>query len=651
MKNDTDVKANVAWKNAEVPIVIGVSAHRNIRFEHCERIKRQVGEFIDGIKRLCPHSPIVMLTGLAAGGDTWCAEVAVEKGVKLMLALPDDEKEYVNDTDFPLDGKDKYHALKTGNTVAEFVVGDMEKVPHSENDRDYKFRQQAIYVATNCHVLLALWDGTDAPDKRSECGTNAAVGFALKHNYYEPNGMEFCPANDGSVVWVFSPRETGTYGEMTDRAVKYLVPTSRLDGPSAAYYTAYDSMPERMTDMLLRTDRFNADYLEYCAKQKTAEPIKETDCLLGMREYTDGSASSRKVHDCCKIASALSGDCKKKNLHALMLLALAGTALILAFMVYDQLAFGWTSWLCLSVFALLIVVYAAVRAVQKRGRSGDRKAGAGKTAFDVHARFVEYRALAEALRVQYYFLLFGLDDGVGRYMAWSQKSSLAWVKKAVAAVSLGGVKPAWTDEKLRDCYKELSLPPDSRMIKNNGDDEKSVFVNRMFGRWVGHSKHMPHFDDNGQIGYHLINIQKKREKIKRRDAVKTVVIAATVLIYLALFVCELIPAVDMSRPLFWVVDMRMLFKSVLSVFTAATFLVSYYYDKQSLDQIIFDSYNMVGLYGTAIDRANEIYRTFEKRSDCDAALESLVRELAREQLAENAAWVAYNRGDNIELPV
>ena len=66
---------------------------------------------------------------------------------------------------------------------------------------------------------------------------------------------------------------------------------------------------------------------------------------------------------------------------------------------------------------------------------------------------------------------------------------------------------------------------------------------------------------------------------------------------------------------------------------------------------MLDSYNMVGLYGAAIDRANEIYRTFDKKSDCDAALESLVRELAREQLTENSAWTAYNRGDNIELPL
>ncbi len=650
MKNNIDVKSNAKWKNAEVPIVIGVSAHRNIRFEHQDRIKRQIGEFIDEIKRLCPHSPIVMLTGLAAGGDMWCAEVAVEKGVKLMLALPDDEKEYVNDGDFPLDGKDKYYSLKNGNTVGEFTVGDMENVAHSENDRDYKFRQQAIYVATNCHVLLALWDGTDATDKRSECGTNAAVGFALKHNYYEPNGMEFRPASDGAVAWIFSPRENGTYGEIADRAVRYLVPTSRLDGGrDGEYYAAHDTMPERMTDILLRTDRFNADRSEYCAKPKAQKPIKETDYLLGKREYDDGSEISRKIHDCCKTASTLSADCKKKNLRALMLLALSGTALMLAFMVYDQLAFPWTSWLCLSTLGALAVVYFAVRVAQKKRKLGDRKTGS--VVFNTHSRSVEYRALAEALRVQYYVTLFGLNDGVGRYMAWSQKSSLAWVRKAVAAVSLGTSKPAWTDEKLRAYYKSLSLPSETRMIKNNGDDEKSVFVNRMFGKWVGHSKYLPDYKNNGQIGYHLKNIQAKREKIKRRDAVKTTAIVATALTYLALFVCELIPAVDMTRPLLWVIDVRMLLKSVLSVFAAAAFLISYYYDKQSLDRILFDSYGMVGLYGMAIDRANEIYRTFDKRSDCDAALESLVRELAREHMVENSAWVAYNRGDNIELPL
>ncbi len=649
MENTDDANTNSVWKNAQAPIVIGVTAHRNIRFEHCDRIKRQVGEFIDEIKLLCPNSPIVMLTGLAMGGDMWCAEVAVEKGVKLMLALPDDEKTYVNEIDFPLDGKDKYHALKKAGAADTFVVCDMEKVAHADGDRDYKFRQQAIYVATNCHVLLALWDGANATDKRSECGTNAAVGFALKHNYYEPNGMEFDPINDGAVAWIYSPRENRASGENTDRAVKYLVPKSRLDGGNdGKYYDSYDKMPEQISEILLRTDRFNADCREYSAKQKP-RTIQEKEYLLGSREYADGSDKSRKIHDCCKVASALSADCKKKNLRALMSLALTGTALILAFMVYDQLAFVWTSWVCLSAVALLIGVYAAVRVAQKTGRLGKRRSG--KISFDAHTRFVEYRALAEALRVQYYIVLFGSDDGAGRYIAWSQKSSMAWVRKAVAAASLGTSRPAWTYEKLREFYKSADMPMETRTIKNNGDDEKSVFVNRLFGKWVGHSKHEPHYHANGQIGYHLKNIQTKREKIKRRDVVKTTVIAATVTTYLALFLCELIPAVDMQYRLFWVVDMRMLFKSILSVFTAAAFLISYYYDKQAIDQTVFDSYNMVGLYGAAIDRANEIYRTFDKKSDCDAALESLVRELAREQLTENSAWTAYNRGDNIELPL
>ena len=684
------IKKNVFWKNAEIPIIIGVSAHRNIRKEHEDRVKRQVREVLENIRELCPHSPIRMVSGLAYGGDMLCARVAAELGIELVVALPFAEEEYVNEVDFPRGSDREYFELRNGgNTVDCFVVPDMAKVEHSPTDRDYLFRQQSIYVATNSHVLLALWDGTDATEYRSECGTNAAVGFALKQNYYQQNGMEFCPAPDGAVIKIFSPRDTRTYGEISeaDTAIKYLLPRDLVrevdddvikhmqkasdderekrnaveqrtqdtrdvgeEKPrrKAAYYAETTEMPRRLKDVFWHTDRYNKDYLEYCAKLKSEQSPRSGDFLMERVEYDNCSPKCRAIHDCHSISSALSSRNKKRNLHALMLLATIGMLLLLSFMVYDQLSFLWTVAVCLGMVVVLVLAYVFAYTGERKGGNAKRKVY-GRIKFDVHSRFIEYRALSEAMRVQYYMALYGISESVCRYFTWSHKSIMPWVRKAVIALSVGSSAPIWENPVMAEHYEKSETAP--KIIDSPRTDAQGVFENKMLGKWAGQSKYIMDKNDNGQLGYHLQNISDKSKSIKRRNAVKKTAVIVTLITYLTLFLCELLPFVDLGKTLFWVVNMRMILKGTITAFTAITFLVSYYYGKQSLDQIQADSVNMVNLYRVALDRANVIYRTSDKPKVCDAAFRSLVCELAREQLIENVTWVAYNRDNNIEMPL
>lgn len=657
MEQFENTKQNVFWKNAEIPITIGVSAHRNIRTDHLARVESQVRKVISDLRELCPNSPLRMVTGLAFGGDLLCAKIAAEMGVKLEVALPFDEDKYVNPVDFPRGSDDEYWAIRNSNAVVDcFVAPDVEKVEHSETDRDYLFRQQAIYVATRCHVMLALWDGTEASDKRKECGTNAAVGFALKHNYYQQNGMEFYPALDGAVIKIFSPREGRTYGEIKEEQtkIKYLVPTGVLReiadgiknkptgeriiraGSDSAYYEETTEIPAPLKEVLCRTDRYNYDYIKYCAAKKTEQTPDSSDFLMDEKEYNAGSDKTRAIHDCYKIASELSSANKKRNLKAVMFLATMGMLLILAFMLYDQLSFVWTVVTCLAMVGLLVASYFLVS-------SGD------KTGFGGHDRFIEYRALAEALRVQYFMALYGINDNVSVYFTWSHKSMMPWVRKAVIALTLGEFEPVWEADGMSEYYERIdaaTLP-----VRTGRSDAQAVFGSKMLGKWVGHNKYSVDPHDNGQIGYHLNNIKNKSVSIRRRNIVNIVAIVVTLITYVTLFVCELLPIVDLDAELFWVVDGRTLLKCVLSIFTAVTFLITYYYGSQSLDQIQADSINMVRLYRAALDRAAIIYRTSSNRAVCDAAFKSLLCELAREQLIENVTWVAYNRDNNISMPL
>jgi hypothetical protein len=97
-----------------VPLVIGVTGHRDPRDEDIEELKRGVGQVFDGIAK--DHltadgaTPIVVLSSLAEGADQLVASVALERGAILIAPLPMPLEEYRKDFQFGL----------TPNALSEF---------------------------------------------------------------------------------------------------------------------------------------------------------------------------------------------------------------------------------------------------------------------------------------------------------------------------------------------------------------------------------------------------------------------------------------------------------------------------------------------------------------------------------------------------
>ena len=69
-----------------IPIVVGVTGHRNIRSGDRDALYRAVLSELSALKARCPHSEIVMLNSLAEGADTLCAEAANALSVPLIAA-------------------------------------------------------------------------------------------------------------------------------------------------------------------------------------------------------------------------------------------------------------------------------------------------------------------------------------------------------------------------------------------------------------------------------------------------------------------------------------------------------------------------------------------------------------------------------------
>ncbi len=215
-------------------IIVGVTGHREMRSQDLPILRAAVLSELGKLTATYANSPFVMLNSIASGADTLCAEVALELGIRLVCPLPLPIEEYRKD----FVGADAavFDALiQRADSV--FVSPDTEPMPENPTLDDH-YRQAGIYVATHCHLLLALWDGS--PAKPDGCGTAEVVAFMRKRDYKLANGNVEATA-EGAVLQIETPRQ-GSEERM-------LVPHIRL----------LENEPGSLQKRLAKIDAFNAN--------------------------------------------------------------------------------------------------------------------------------------------------------------------------------------------------------------------------------------------------------------------------------------------------------------------------------------------------------------------------------------------------------
>ena len=158
-----------------VPLVIGVTGHRDPRDEDIEELKRRVGEVFDGIARdyltADGATPIVVLSSLAEGADQLVASVALERGAILIAPLPMPLEEYRKDfqlglTPNALSEFDRLLARAAAAPEIPLLDGaTIEALRDDARRRAMQYREAGLYIVRHCQILLALWDGDESDVK------------------------------------------------------------------------------------------------------------------------------------------------------------------------------------------------------------------------------------------------------------------------------------------------------------------------------------------------------------------------------------------------------------------------------------------------------------------------------------------------------
>lgn len=527
--------------NAEVkiPLIVGVTGHRHLRREDEPILRRAVREELKKLQKTCPHTPVKLLSSFAEGGDQLCAQEAQKLGMGLMGTLPMPREEFRKDFSGP--------ALQTFDALCdaaeELVVPPFTEAAPEIPDRDFLYRQCGIYVSAHCHVLLALWDGKEG--SRDGCGTAEAVAFMTDNDYESPDFVPLHP-DDGAVLHVMTPRQ-GTAGEAGD--------------------VTFIGNEERFQIMLAQTDDFN---------RQTAK-TEDKQFLPLLPEKKD--ALTEKMAACYAVADDLSMKNAAHYRRIMAILAVLETVLALSFLLYDEANVYWLLLVC----GVMLVLMFACNAWAKH--------------LKCHGRYLEYRVLAESLRVQIFLRHAGCAAEVAELMPWSQQDSTTWIRKALSTAVIGAV------------------PAEQHDVREY---------------WL-----------LDQRDYHTRSQKKTADKLQKNDGIVRVALVLTMALYLGALGFEIFcgglfsaPTLSPEKLEVW----RRVLKIAVGTFTAATAFAANFYGKLSLNQKLCDHIRMEKFYNLMLARLERFGQTDE-----------FLTAYAKEELTENGNWFAYQRDNKPDI--
>jgi hypothetical protein len=290
---------------------------------------------------------------------------------------------------------------------------------------DYCYRQAGIYISLHCHVLLALWDGSD--QGKSGCGTAAAVSFALDGSYKPLSGMPFRSRENTAVLQILTPRKSAPV-DMTAGEVSWLGGNkneprqgSLSEGSTKTKKKGGSpEIPPCLDEILARTDELN----------RLSAGVSPKGGLLPEKVGNDGVMD--RLEAVYSVSDELSVRSAVRYRRVLGLLAAASTGVAAGFLLYDEAGLLWMILVCGAMLLLAWICRRwAVRA-------------------DCHRRYIEYRLLAEGLRTQAYLRYAGSPQEAAWLFPRTQWEECAWIMAALCALIVG--PPPVQERSIRECW-------------------------------------------------------------------------------------------------------------------------------------------------------------------------------------------------------
>ena len=457
-----------------VSLVVAVSGHRDLHPSSVDPVRERICAVLKRLSDSYPHTPILVATGMAEGADQLAVE-AVQKlraqgytriSYRPVLPMPMEEFQRSFKT---VDGNDTFCKQMEGATAVTLPVHachtlEQIRVLGSE-ERRQQYSDLAELLVKTSQILIAVWDGRDS----GKLGGTAEVVHRKLGTYKPHEGAHVCARKKprsreefygmginsfgvGPVCHIFG-RRTNQPEMSSEEELKWKYP-GQAEGDEA-------TASEEFAGVYMLLDEYNRDVQQHSRLIHKAEERYNretsanfvTHCTTGML-WVAGIRSW---------SATLSAHYKATNdwilKYIFFFLLVAGVALHLL-EPFPQSAAIATFFYYMGGFGALVLwalekgwAQFAVRSFQdfagsgrkaratrhERGQAPEEGPFAGKlplAGLNFRRKHEDYRALAEALRVQYFWLANGIEEMSAEYYLDKHSGDMVWVRDATSDMLL-----------------------------------------------------------------------------------------------------------------------------------------------------------------------------------------------------------------------
>lgn len=410
---------------------VGVTGHRDLRQAERAGIETQVRAFFSDLADEFPDLPLQLLTPLAEGADQLVARAALSLDIPTIAVLPMEQSEYEQDFESEA-ALSEFRNLLAGASQVITLPGLAKDTPlkgyESQNARQRQYAQLGIFISNHCQVLLALWDGKPGAHLG---GTGQVVRYHLtavmEGIEHQTSAATLLADNENDLVHHIVCSRDRPGGE----------PAAGFEAGQSAWFCSRDErvrtekIPEAHHTLLSSLQQFGRDWREH-EMIISERSFSLLDSAPGLEMPAGASLTDRFF----QLADGLAIHYQRRvnlSLRATYGLAVVmGLVFLLYSEYYDQryLVLGFLA-LFFSGVALHII-------------------GANR---DWHRKYLDYRALAEGLRVQLFWNLSGVVDSGSVDFAYDnflqkQDVDLGWIRHVMRLASLQRDRgrtpdPAW----------------------------------------------------------------------------------------------------------------------------------------------------------------------------------------------------------------
>lgn len=376
-----------------IPISLGVTGHRDIRDEDMPSLRAAIRQRLEKLLTEFPHSDFNLYNGLATGADSLFFDVASTfDRIKITAVLPFAEDEYRVDF-VTLEETQGFDArLELANKILNASEG---LVLRRRNDGYVNVGQ---LIVERAQILFCLWDGTGA--SKPQPGGTAHVFQMAKHGVKNHNSVT--GGERAQIEHLFALRQSNApdfIEENHNNIATWNLPV----------------IDENMLIALKQIDEFNRR-----SKKVSATAISKSISYLYDGKPKPQDCSSHEVlehtYACADVMASQHQSWRKTGI---LLVSMFGFFAVVSMQIFQS--FGHANFWIASYFALSLLGI-GIYVLLFRGPASHEK------------NLLEWRSLAECLRVQNFWNLCGVKEKVSDYYLTDDASESAWLRTAIKAV-------------------------------------------------------------------------------------------------------------------------------------------------------------------------------------------------------------------------